>query len=110
MNWEMVKASKDAMLDGIEVEIDKTDSSVTSITFTDKSGAKLRARLDSYSLRLEIPAKPKTEKKWALKGEFKGLPVDEKFDSEYAAQSRRDDLDYDNKNLLIEEVDVEIPF
>jgi hypothetical protein len=110
MNWETVKTNKDATLDGIDIEIDKSDSSITSVTFTDKSGGKLRIRMDSYTMRVDIPAKPKTEKKWALKGEFKGLPVDETFDSEYQANNRRDDIDYGNKDLVVEEVEVEIPF
>lgn len=110
MNWETVKTNKDAALDGISIEIDKSESSITAITFTDKSGGTLRVRMDSYTMRAEIPAKPKTEKKWALKGKFKGLPVDEKFDTAYQAEARRDDLDYGNKELVVEEVEVEIPF
>lgn len=111
MNWETVKANKDAaVLDGIEIEIDKSDSSTTAVTMTDKAGNRLRLRMDSYTLRVEVPAKPKTEKMWALRGEFKGLPVDETFESAYRAENRRDELEYGNKDMVIEEVDVEIPF
>jgi len=110
MNWETVKASKDAVLDGVAIEIDKADSSTTAVIFTDSRGGKLRLRLDSYRICIEVPAKPKTEKKFALKGEFKGLQVNETFDSQYLAENRRDDIDYGNKELLVEEVEVEIPF
>ena len=110
MNWETIKTSKDAVLEGVSIEIDKSDSSTTSVILTDVNGLKLRVRLDSYSMKVEVPAKPKTEKKWELKGEFKGLPVEEKFDSEYEAKSRRDELEYGNEDIAISEIDVEIPF
>jgi len=111
MNWETIKTSKDAsVLDGITVEVDKTDSSFRSITLLDKSGSKLRVRIDSYNLYIDVPAKPKTEKRWAVKGEYRGLPVDETFEDKYEATQRRNEIDYGNEAITVSEVEVEIPF
>ena len=111
MNWETIKRTTDAaILDGITVTIDKTDSTTNAVTLTDKSGASLRIRLDSYTLKVEIPAKPKTEKKFTLSGEYKGLPVAEVFNTKYDATIRRDEIDYGNEALVVKEEDVEIPW
>ena len=107
MLWQTVKHSKDVVLQGISIEIDKVNSSFSLVTLTDAAGNKLRIRQESYNMQVEVPAKPEKEKKWAVRGEFKGLQVDETFDGKYEAESRRDDLD---SSLTVEETEVEIPF
>jgi hypothetical protein len=107
MNWETVKQVKDAQLEGVTVEIDKADGRFHSVVVTDAKGKKLRVRYESYSMAVEVPAPPKTEKKFVLQGEYKGLKVSETFDSEHAATNRRYDLD---DSLTIQETEVEIPF
>lgn len=110
MNWETIKKSADAsILDGITVEIDKTDISTNAVTLTDGKGNKIRVRLSSYDLHVEVPAKVKVEKKFKVEGEIKGVKVDEIFDHKYEADARVSDLGYDAV-VAVSEVDSEIQF
>lgn len=93
MKWETVKSAKDVVLEGLSFEIDKTDSSLNSVTISDAAGNQFRVRMSSYSMYLEVPAKPKMVEKFAVKGSVLGLDVNEQFDNEYEAGKRKEELD-----------------
>jgi hypothetical protein len=101
MKWTTSKAKP--VLDGIVIEIDQTDTSLTAVTFTDASGNKVRIRYESYCMKMEVLAPPEMVKKWELSGTFKGLAVRELFDDKYSAEDRRNELD---SELVIAEVEV----
>ena len=105
MKWTRLKTSTANILDGIKIESDYSETVLKSVTLTDASGHVARVVIDSYSLYLEVPAPPATEKKWELSGTFKGLAVRELFAYEHEAKYRRDEL---SDELSIAEVDVPV--
>lgn len=111
MNWTKVKNGKQVVLDGITIEIDRSDTSVMSITLKDAAGHVVRARYESYNMYIEVPAAPKTVEKVALNGTVLGLPVKEVFDSEYQANDRKEELTghLDEKKFALEVEKVQIP-
>lgn len=108
MNWDNIKGVGDIALDGIKAEIEMHNGSVKSIELSDGKGGRLKASLDSYSLCLLVPAKPKMKDAHLLKGEFRGLPVKELFEQEYEAKQRLREITdgSDDGALTIEKVKV----
>jgi len=95
MNWTTPKSSKEVLLDGVNIEIDRNDSSFVSATFTDPSGHKVRVRKNDYSWILEVPKQPETKEKFAVVGTLRGVPVSETFEQEYDATRRKNKLSED---------------
>lgn len=102
--WTGVKHNSEVELAGVTVEIDKTDTTLNCITLTDANGNTARIRMSSYSMYLEVPAKPKLVKKFAVKGTFRGIDVNEVFDNQYQAEDRSAELDRE-----VEVTEVEVP-
>lgn len=92
MNWTNVKKASDIELSGIEVLIDKTDNTINVVTLTDACGNTIRIRMSSYTMYVEVPAKPVMVKHYAVQGKVAGLTVSETFESKYEADNRRDEL------------------
>jgi hypothetical protein len=116
MDWTKAKTKKDLVLEGISIDVDRSDASVRSVTFTDSTGHVVRVRYSDYSMAVEIPALPTTKEKFAVVGSIAGVPVNETFEDSYAANSRKRDLENvlrgDEPDLKVESVQVpeEIPF
>jgi hypothetical protein len=117
MNWTKIKSSKQVALEGVSVEIERSDTSLIAVTLEDSRGNKLRVRLESYCMITEIPALPKMVEKIALKGTVLGLKVEETFDTARGANDRKEELagrlDEDKFSLAIEPVQVpeeDLPF
>lgn len=105
MIWEKAKSAKQLVLDGINIEVDKSDSTLVGVTFTDATGRKVRVRYESYNMCVEIPQAPKTTDKFAVRGTVNGLHVDETFDHEYQANDRKEEL---TGSLAEEKFDVSV--
>lgn len=103
MKWTRMTKPSEVKLEGVTLDIDQTNNSITAITAKDASGNQVKFSLDSYNLYILVPAAPKMVKKWALRGEYKGLQVDELFEYEHEANSRRYEL---GDELTVSEVEV----
>lgn len=117
MDFQRIKQSADAKLDGVTVSIERVNDSNQSVTFTDVTGRILKIAKGQYGeLDVLIPAPPKKTKKYAVTGRLLGtLPVNETFAERYEADTRKGEIekasDYSDKNdLTVTEVEVDIPF
>lgn len=63
MKFKSVKKASEIKLDGVKIELDTVDGSIKGLTITDAKGNLLRVAERSYSLYVEVPAPPETEKK-----------------------------------------------
>ncbi len=89
---ELDIGQRSRVLSGIEIEIDRTDSSVNEIRLKDADGNFLRISNRSYNMTVEVPAKPKMVKNYAVNGVIAGVKVDEKFEHKYEADNRKEEL------------------
>jgi hypothetical protein len=122
MKTQTIKSLSEIKLAGIVVDGEVRDGSIKSVRLTDQEGRMVQFCVQQYDvLNVAVPTKPKMVKKWAVRGTFMGLPVDEVFPSFHAAEKRRDGFNEQNReqtNLDIEEVQMpedqvehdEIPF
>ena len=107
VQWTQVKKPSDIVLEGVDVELDWTDSTnVQSIIVRDGKGNSLRIIKGEYSgMRALIPA---TVEKYRLSGTLCGSPFEQVFDEEHHAEERQRELgDLGDKAVLkIEKVKV----
>jgi hypothetical protein len=95
MNFQTAKKPSDVNLEGIAIEFDVRDGCLVAVDLTDGKGGHFRiAKTDYSSIGAFVPAKPKLVEKWALRGTFFGLKVDELFADEWSAKQRADELGY----------------
>jgi hypothetical protein len=97
--YKTVKDHADVGLVGVRVDIEKTDSSISTITITDlvkgadgKPPAQLVLRVKEYSVAVMVPAPDPTEERFRLAFDLKGLAVDELYATEDLAKLRWQDL------------------
>ena len=88
MKFKTTLKESDLKLDGIDVQVELRDSSIGSITFTDKSGKVIKV-IGEYGFKACVKAPPMMVKKWRLSGKFAGMvDVCEDFDNDYDAKDR----------------------
>lgn len=89
------KRASQIQLDGIAAELvtDEHDN-VQELVLRDSSGHVLRVRYSGFSVKVYVPAPPKTVKRWAVRGKIPGVrdAVLEYFEHEFQATKRRDQL------------------
>lgn len=110
MNLKRVTKKSDLVLDGVDIQMEMHDASISSIAFTDKQGHMVKVFGD-YGVKVCVPAPPKTATKYRLSGKFEGLvSVSEDFDDNYSAQSRLSEFQSKSLaadcGLVISEVEV----
>lgn len=107
VQWTQVKKPSDIVLEGVDVELDWTDSTnVQGIIIRDAKGNSLRFIKGEYSgIRALIPA---TVEKYRLHGTLCGSHFEQLFDEEYQAEERQRELgDLGDKAVLkIEKIKV----
>lgn len=102
MNYATAKTAADVNLEGVSVHFDKTDRALNAVVFRDAKGNLCRVSLQSYSMRVEVPAPPETAKRHVLRGE---LPVVGKFEKAF---EQKWDADHAKESLPSEASDVTI--
>jgi hypothetical protein len=98
--------------DGLNIEIDYTNDNVSLVTITDNDGKAIRVGKDGWNdMSVSVPAPPQIIKRYRLTGTLEpSIKIDEMFDTEPDANSRRRDLSdkYDDAlALTIETVEEE---
>jgi hypothetical protein len=98
-------------LEGITIELDFVNDSPKSITFKDATGRLVRVATDSEysSIHVTVPAQPKMVDRWAVKGNVCKLSVDETFEYEHEANSRKEELSYADSSAKLEVSKVSVP-
>lgn len=91
MNLISAKKNSDIQLPGLCADIERIDGAIKTITLS--CGDKVVViRADWSGLIVSVPAPPKMVKRWRLSGSFKGLKVDESFETMSEATARMEDL------------------
>ena len=104
--WVQIKTPSDIVLEGVNVELDWTDTTVNSIIVRDGKGNALRILRGEYSgMRALVPA---TAEKYRLHGVCCGVDIDQVFDDENSAEDRKREIDElgERAQLQIEKVRV----
>jgi len=104
--WIQIKTPSDIVLEGVNVELDWTDTTVNSIIVRDGKGNALRVLRGEYSgMRAMVPA---TAEKYRLHGVCCGVDIDQVFDTENDAERRKDEITdvSDKAQLVVEKVKV----
>lgn len=107
MNYESVKKPSDLKLEGITIDVEMRDGAPYAVTLTDAKGGHVKIVRNDYSMSILVPAKAKRVKRWAVRGEVRGLKVDENFEEKYQAQQRCDDLNDIGEGFKPEEIEVD---
>lgn len=93
IKWKTVKSGAELKLKGCTIELEHVDGSAKGVTIRDDAGGVVRIWLDnSWSLGVAVPAPPETKSAWAVTGKVLGVTIDEVFDTEREADTRRDEL------------------
>lgn len=109
MKFERVKKVSEIQLEGITIEVDQTDSTINHVTLTDAKGNLVRFGVVSFNFVVEVPAKPKTVKRFQVEGTVVGaMMVPEVYEYLSMAQDRVNTLRRETEvhSLQIVEVDV----
>lgn len=113
MNLKTVKNAKEVTLDGISVELEKTDQSITMVTLRDGKGNTLIVRKTDWSFAVLVPAPPVMVKRFRIEGKLHGIPFKEDFESKRGAANRLGELGATNRLELSREecpiTEVEVP-
>ena len=118
MNFDVVKTTKEITLEGITVELEKRNTELYSVSFTDSKGNVVKVSKGGYSeIQVLVPATPKKETKYAVTGKVLGVAeYKEVLDTEYEASNRLNEIvktagyPSNNAGLEVKPVEVEIPF
>lgn len=89
MKFKSVKKASDIVLDGCVVSLDQVEGSIKAVNVKDAKGNRLRVRIDSYNMSVEVPAPPETVTKYRLHGQVIGINVDKIFDEEHEAEDEK---------------------
>ena len=105
--WVQIKTPSDIVLEGMNVELDWTDTTVNSIIVRDDKGNALRILRGEYSgMRAMVPA---TTEKYRLHGVVLGIDVDQTFDDEASAEDRKEEILRVADNATIEIQKIKVP-
>lgn len=113
MRLASVKKDSQLKLTGITFETIWHNDSLSTCTLRDEAGNIVQFAIESYSMKVLVPAEPKTEDRYKLHGTVAGISVEHLFESEWdATQAQRD---YEGKvaraedaSLAIEKVKVPV--
>ena len=96
MNYETAKKASDISLDGVSVEFEHRDATLTAVIVRDKAGNELRVtKGGDYSAAVTalIPARPKETKVHVVAGKLFGLTdIREEFKERYEADARLSEI------------------
>lgn len=93
-NFVSVKNASEIKLDGITVALDKANDSLKAVYLSDGKGGVLRIVLDSYSICAQVPAPPKKEKRYVLRGTVDGIGrIERQFESQFDADQARREIE-----------------
>lgn len=101
---KIADAERRCTLEGIKVAEVVGDTDIKSITLEDKKGKQLKISYGSYDVAVYGSKEPEYENKWVLRGNYKGIQVNEVFDEKYEASKRHGELDYDVSLVIGEEM------
>ena len=94
MHYIQAQKASDVSLTGINVELEHHGHSLSAVTFRHPDGGLVKVAIDSYNLKVLVPAPPKMVEKYRLSGKFAGLvDVCEDFDDEFDAKQRLQDYE-----------------
>ena len=89
--WVQAKTPADIMLEGVNVELDWTDTCINSIIVRDANGNALRIIRGEYSgMKAMVPA---TVEKYRLHGVCCGIDIDQTFEKEHEAEDRQREIE-----------------
>lgn len=110
MRFIEVKKQSDIKLNGITVDLDVVNETVKGITLRDTAGGILKVVESGYAISVQVPAPPKTEKRWRVAGSLLGIDMCKDFADQYEAKRERDRLvgGAPESDLKVEEVEVQI--
>jgi hypothetical protein len=97
MDLKTVKKSADVALTGVTTELEVVDGHVARVKITDANGRSVFIRHTGYSLEVMVPAPPKMVERFQVKGSIKGIDFCERFETEFAARQRIDEIGPDNE-------------
>lgn len=112
MNFVTAKKPSDIKLAGIAVHFERVNDSLKVVTLTDGKGGVCRFKAGSYeSADVTVPAPPKKETKYVLRGELPVVGAIEKmFDEKYEADTAQRELEGAHRgdlNLTVSKEEVE---
>lgn len=115
MNLKTIRTTAEMKLDGIAIDAEWRDKSLTAVTFTDSKGNVLRIAKKDYSeMGAFVPAPPEKKTVHVVTGKVRvvGTEIREEFEQPYEATSRKSELEQADvlDNLAVSIEDVEIPF
>ena len=93
MKWVSIKSASDVKLEGIKVDIEQVNNSLSAVIFTDAKGHTCKIVLQSYSMLFVMPEPPKLEDRWLVAGKYDGDEMRKLFDDEYTAREFKNKMD-----------------
>lgn len=111
-NFVSIKSASEIKLEGVTVTLDKVNDCLKGVYIADGSGGMCRIVLDSYSLSAQIPAPPKKEKRYVLRGTIDGIGrIDRQFEQQWDADQAKRDIEgklRGDSDLTVTQEEVEI--
>lgn len=94
---------------GLKIETQYADTSLFELAIYDGAGNLIVVRSPYSNLQVLVKAPPKMVEKFRLFGTYRGLKVEEVFDSQYEAEDRQNEITgfSSDHNLGIESIQVE---
>lgn len=113
MRWQEVETSKVEATDygGLAMDFEVEGSSVKAVVITAPDGSVVKLQYTGYSLGVFIPGQPPTKRVFRLSGDLLGLHIEEDFEYDSLAESRKTELESSlagESTLTIEEMKVPI--
>ena len=115
MRWNEVETSKLEATDygGLRMAFEVDGSSVKAVIITAPDGSVVKLQYTGFSVAIFVPAPPPTKRVFRLSGDLLGLHVEEDFEYDSLAESRKTELESllpgsDTSTLIIEEMKVPI--
>lgn len=114
MNLKRVKATSEIKLDGITVEAEWRDKTLSAILLTDAKGNILRLAVENYTVGVFVAAPPEKKTVHVVSGKVRvlGTDVREEFDEPYEANSRKSELEQSDvcDSVTVTREEIDIPF
>jgi hypothetical protein len=113
-SWKTVKSAGDMKLDGVAVDAEFRDKTLSAVTLTDTKGQAVRFVLENYAVKAMVPAPAEKKAVHVVTGAVPvlGTPVREECEDKFSADMRKHELEsagvIENAAIAVEEI--EIPF
>ncbi len=105
MRFSRVKKDSEVQLPGIDVQVERHDSSINSLTFV-VGGRPLLKVSGSYGVEVLIPAPPQMVKRYQVIGSVAGVTVNELVEDSYDAKKRVSEIQEHDGVAEFSEVEV----